>query len=117
MRAYLFLFLLVGGAMPAMAQGPSPVGLQQRAAVATPGERRDAMAVFQQASVAPTQWKKGALIGGIVGAGLGLVLLHIIQGIGDSGTSPGAVGTLAFMGGTGLIGALFGGMIGSFSHK
>lgn len=108
-RAFLLCSsMLIGAIAPLAAQGPNlRLGLSQPAPV-SPSGWSDSHTLQ---SVAPNQWKHGAVIGGAVGAGVGLVLYAIRRSVDEGSTSPFVIiGPI-------LIGALIGGMIGSGSHE
>ena len=95
---------------PAIAQiaGGPRAGLSQPAAALAHRQTSDAPA----RSVTANQWQKGALIGGAVGAGLGLLFKAFEDALDDRHDAH-----LSVFIGTTLICALIGGMIGSFSPK
>lgn len=109
MRILLTIATLTLLAHPAAAQGPS-----NRAGLTQPAHFRAGRweSSFEHDSVPPNEWKKGALIGGGIGAGLGLLLYAFAKSIDDSNRSqvPLLIGPI-------LIFALVGGMIGSGSHR
>ncbi len=110
MRRYLVLVAMMLVGAPLAAQGPSPVGLAAHAGVRADSHWTPS---FSGGSVPETEWKKGMIIGGIVGAGLSVLAYAAFHGICDSdcGVHPG--GFLLTIG----ICSLIGGMIGSMSPK
>lgn len=109
MRILLTVATLTLLAGPAAAQGAAPrAGLAQPVPSATTRWESS----FRRDSVRPNEWKKGALIGGGIGAGFGLLLYAFANSIDDSNRSnvPLLIGPI-------LIFALVGGMIGSGSHR
>jgi hypothetical protein len=65
-------------------------------------------------SVAPSHWQEGMLIGAFVGAGIGVVLSKIGEGIADTPQGGKATGVILV---SALVFGLIGGMIGSGRPK
>ena len=113
----LAAFLLPVGGLQLLAQGPAPVGLQQPTpATSAPVSRARPIQASDTTHVKANHWKRGALIGALVAtvppAIWGLSHLHEE---GDKGLA--ITNGILFLGLSGLIGALTGGMIGSFFLK
>ena len=108
MHRHLLVLATIMMAAPLGAQGRGPVGL--RAPTASPVDPRWASS-SAAASLPESEWKKGMIIGGAIGAAF--ILLVALSFRGEGGNHPGPLAYLAVSVVAALPFAVVGGLIGS----
>ncbi|HEY4100977.1 MAG TPA: hypothetical protein VGM20_08890 [Gemmatimonadales bacterium] len=111
MKWVLAIAALVTLAAPVQSQGPTRLGLSARAAPIATASRQP----FHD-NVGQTEWKKGAIIGGVIGVALGLVFAQAHHSLCDESHNCSDHDIVVFFGTTAIC-ALLGGFIGSGIHK
>lgn len=113
MRSAFIVILCLSLALPLSAQGPARFGLSSPTVHTSTSSRP-----LYPRSAPPTEWRKGMLIGGIVGLAVGVLGVIVNRSCESRESDCGGSGNdvLILLGPTAVF-ALIGGLIGSGFHK